>query len=83
MVSSAISMNSRLRICFTTFAGSEAAGLKGPSPNEVADEPAVVLGEGVVILSTEADAAAASRSRPEISVWLGEKRGSELVAQDA
>ena len=34
-------------------------------------------------LSTEADAAAAIRSRPDYPGWLGEKSGSELVAQDA
>ena len=67
---------------FNNLASSEAAGLKGPLPNRVADKPVDVLGEGEVTLSTKAGAAAASGSRPNIPGWLGEKSGSELVAQD-
>ena len=61
VVSSAISTNSKSRIFLTTFGGSDAAGLKGPGcPTEGGAVAAVGVGPCGV-----ADAAAASRSRPD------------------
>ena len=77
MVSSAISTNSKSRIRFTTFVGREAAGLNGPLLTRLGmDElPADSPREAGVPVGEVADAAAASRSRPDDPGVLGEKRG--------
>ena len=96
MVSSAISTNSRSRICLTTLLGREAAGLNGPlvASAEVLANAEVLASTGVVaraevladspsregLAAADTDAAAASKSRPDVVGWLGENRGSEKTA---
>ena len=74
--SSAISTNSKSRIRFTTLAGSEAAGLKGPFVSSGGVASCGDLAGGSEVPS-DATAAAASNSRPEDPGWLGEKIGRE------
>ena len=74
-VNSDISTNSNSRIFFTTFRGRDAAGFKGPG----VDMSTVAVGSNGLPVDVEADAAAASRSRPEDLPDPGEKRGRSLV----
>lgn len=73
VVMSAISTNSRFKIRLTSFVGNAALGLNGPGA-----EMFVVGAGGGPNESPGAtfDAAAASRSRPELPVTEGEKIGS-------
>ena len=72
-VTSAISTNSKSRSRFTTFADSDAAGLKGPGlPRSGLSVGTVTLPLGAVAV-----AAAASRCSPLVAAVLGRNVGSD------